>query len=204
MILLAPREIKVLTRDLIGDSQIQSKIQKVLDSNVHESLRHLYGTQKRSAQDPWDNKQRTKFENLTVRTHQSKAPTKAKVFQTNDRVFAKVKGYPAWPACVSGPDDAKGSRYKVYFYGTYQTFIVKKGAMWVFDESSKAKFGKQKRKGFSEAMDEIENRPEVLYLNVDSDVPFYKKPFHCDTCNRNFSSEKFLKLHNTFIHTNNK
>ena len=98
----------------------------------------------------------------------------------------------------------QSSLYKVNFYGTYKNFIVKKGDMWGFDESTKAKFGKQKRKGFSEAIDEIENRPEVLYLNVDSDVPFDKKPFHCDTCNRNFSSGKFLKLHNTFIHTNNK
>ena len=66
--------------------------------------------------------------------------------------------------------------------------------MWNYDESTKAKFGKQKRKGFLEAIDEIENRPEVLYLNVNSNVPFEKKPFHCD---RNFSSEEFLKLHNT-------
>ena len=36
-------------------------------------------------------------------------------FQTNDRIFAKVKGYPAWPACVTGPNDAKGTRYKVCY-----------------------------------------------------------------------------------------
>jgi len=94
--------------------------------------------------------------------------SKAKVFQTNDRIFAKVKGYPAWPACVTGPNDAKGSRYKVYFYGTYETAIVKKEDMWFFDDSTKAKFGKQKRKGFSEAIDEIENRPEVGYLTEES------------------------------------
>ena len=220
VILLAPPEFKTLTRNLIGDTQIQSKIQKVLDRNVHESLRHLYGTQERSAQDRPEIQQRTKFEHLTVRTQQSKPPSnkdfqafrvgqkslpsKAKVFQTNDRVFAKVKGYPAWPACVSGPNDPKGSHYKVYFYGTYQTFIVKKEDMWGFDESTKAKFGKQKRKGFSEALDEIENRPDVLYLNVDSDVSFDKKPFHCDTCNRNFSSENLLKLHNNYIHKDDK
>ena len=199
-----PTEIKILTRALIGDSQIQSKIQKVPDSNVNESLRYLHGTQKRSAQDPSDFQKRTKFDHLTVRTHQSKPPCKAKVFQANDRVFAKVKGYPEWPACVSGPIDVKGSRYKVYFYGTYQTDVVKKEDMWVFDESTKAKFGKQNCKGFSEAIDEIENRPEVLYLNVDSDVPFYKKPFPCDGCCRNFSSEKILKLHCTYMHKINK
>ena len=94
--------------------------------------------------------------------------SKAKVFQTNDRIFAKVKGYPAWPACVTGPNDPKGARYKVYFYGTYETAIVKKEDMWFFDDSTKAKFGKQKRKGFSEAIDEIENRPEVGYLTEEA------------------------------------
>ena len=60
---------------------------------------------------------------------------KAKVFLTNDRVFARVKGYPAWPACVIGP---KGyALYKVFFYGTYQVAIVKKENLWVFDESNK-------------------------------------------------------------------
>jgi len=86
------------------------------------------------------------------------------VFQTNDRIFAKVKGYPAWPACVTGPTDAKGTRYKVYFYGTYETAVVKREEMWNFNEKTKEKFGKQKRKGFAEAIDEIENRPEVGYL----------------------------------------
>lgn len=86
------------------------------------------------------------------------------MFQTNDRIFAKVKGYPAWPACVTGPTDAKGTRYKVYFYGTYETAVVKREEMWNFNEKTKEKFGKQKRKGFAEAIDEIENRPEVGYL----------------------------------------
>jgi len=86
------------------------------------------------------------------------------LFQTNDRIFAKVKGYPAWPACVTGPNDAKGTRYKVYFYGTYETAVVKREEMWFFNEKTKEKFGKQKRKGFAEAIDEIENRPEVGYL----------------------------------------
>merc|ERR1719219_3044755 len=56
------------------------------------------------------------------------------------------------------------TRYKVYFYGTYETAVVKREEMWFFNEKTKEKFGKQKRKGFAEAIDEIENRPEVGYL----------------------------------------
>merc|ERR1712193_359590 len=53
---------------------------------------------------------------------------------------------------------------EVYFYGTYETAVVKREEMWNFNEKTKEKFGKQKRKGFAEAIDEIENRPEVGYL----------------------------------------
>ena len=89
-------------------------------------------------------------------------------FKTNDRIFAKVKGYPAWPACVFGTNDVKGSRFKVYFYGTHETAIVKKEDMCFFEETTKVKFFKQKlgwlKKGFIEAIDEIENRPEIGYF----------------------------------------
>ena len=88
-------------------------------------------------------------------------------FKTNDRIFAKVKGYPAWPACVFGTNDVKGSRFKVYFYGTHETAIVKKEDMCFFEETTKVKFFKQKlgwlKKGFVEAIEEIENRPEIGY-----------------------------------------
>ena len=88
-------------------------------------------------------------------------------FKTNDRIFAKVKGYPAWPACVFGTHDVRGSRFKVYFYGTHETAIVKKEDMCFFEETTKVKFFKQKlgwlKKGFVEAIEEIENRPEIGY-----------------------------------------
>ena len=88
------------------------------------------------------------------------------VYETNERVFAKVKGFPHWPACVTCPNDAKGIRYKVFFYGTYETALVKTEDMQRYNDTTKEKFGKQKRKGFADAMDEIENRPEVGYLTL--------------------------------------
>lgn len=89
-------------------------------------------------------------------------PKKGKTvtYQPNDLVFAKVKGYPCWPACVSGPKDERGTRYEVFFYGTYETAVVKKEEMWPFTPETKNRFGKSKAKGFAEALDEIENRPE--------------------------------------------
>ena len=61
--------------------------------------------------------------------------------------FAKVKGYPAWPARVSQPTDAKGLKYNVFFYGTYETAVVPRDSIWIYNQATKEKHGKQKRKG---------------------------------------------------------
>ena len=86
-----------------------------------------------------------------------------KKFKTNDRIFAKVKNCPVWPACVI--KIIQGARYEVYFYGKHVseavTAIVNEEDMWHFDGSTKAKFGNNDCQGFSEAINEIENRPQV-------------------------------------------
>ena len=87
--------------------------------------------------------------------------TAPKVFASGDLVFAKVRGYPAWPARVTSPADKNGTKFHVFFYGTYETAICKKEELWIYDASTRAKFGRQKRKMFPEALDEIENRPEI-------------------------------------------
>ena len=68
-------------------------------------------------------------------------------FKDGDLVFAKVKGYPAWPARVSQPVDEKGLKYHVFFYGTYETAVVPKDGRWIYNQDTKEKYGKQKRKG---------------------------------------------------------
>ena len=68
-------------------------------------------------------------------------------FKSGDLVFAKVKGYPAWPARVTNPVDEKGLKYHVFFYGTYETAVVPKDGIWIYNQATKEKYGKQKRKG---------------------------------------------------------
>jgi hypothetical protein len=46
----------------------------------------------------------------------------AKSFSEGDLVFAKVRGYPPWPARVTS---GSGQRYHVFFFGTYETAICK-------------------------------------------------------------------------------
>lgn len=94
--------------------------------------------------------------------------TPAKTFVEGDLVFAKVRGYPAWPARVTCPADKNSTKFHVFFYGTYETAVCKKEELWLFDDESKAKFSKQKRKGFPEALHEIENTPEIAAPNPNS------------------------------------
>ena len=88
-----------------------------------------------------------------------------KVFAKDDLIFAKVKGYPAWPARVQ---EVNKNRYRVLFFGTYETANLKPEEMWPYNEDTKARYGKpQKKKGFTEAMNEIENNP---YLRTRDEI----------------------------------
>lgn len=82
-----------------------------------------------------------------------------KVFNINDKVFAKIRGYPAWPAIISGvkSDTPSRMRYNVYFYGTGERAECKPDELFPYEEN-KSKLGKpSKRKYFAEALLQIED-----------------------------------------------
>ncbi|PSN51491.1 hypothetical protein C0J52_00737 [Blattella germanica] len=82
----------------------------------------------------------------------------AKKFAPGDKVFAKVRGYPPWPARVVGLADATVNKvkYHVSFYGTGETAVCKVEDLFAYLEN-KEKYGKPlKRKGFNEALAEVE------------------------------------------------
>lgn len=84
-----------------------------------------------------------------------------KSFEAGDLVFAKVRGYPPWPARVINPTAKSGSKYQVFFFGTYETAVCKKEDMWLYSADTKERYGKQKRKGFAEGLAELEHNPEI-------------------------------------------
>lgn len=82
----------------------------------------------------------------------------ATTFQSGQKVFAKVRGYPPWPAkvldCI---DDTTGrQKYRVYFYGTRETATCKLEELYDYVEH-RERYGKPiKKKSFTEAIREIE------------------------------------------------
>lgn len=90
-------------------------------------------------------------------------------FTLGDLVFAKVKGYPPWPArIVSIPSK---DRYKTYFYGTYETATLKNEDIWIYTAENKEKFASKnmKRKGYPEGLEQLENNPELA--GIEDDAP---------------------------------
>lgn len=95
---------------------------------------------------------------------------KKDVFKPGDPVFAKVKGYPHWPARVENfepdPSGKALKKYPVLFYGTYETATLKPDDIFPYEENVE-KFGKaQKRKGFNEGLWQIVHNP-----NFDPNIP---------------------------------
>lgn len=79
-----------------------------------------------------------------------------KMFNIGDLVFAKVKGYPAWPAKITKYHNKK---YNVYFYGTGETANIKIEDLFIYADN-KEKFANpknMKRAKFSDAIDQIES-----------------------------------------------
>ena len=76
-------------------------------------------------------------------------------------MFAKVKGYPAWPARINS--QINSAKFRVFFYGTFEHADIKKAELWPYTQENRDKFGPPniKRKGYAEGLYQIENEPDL-------------------------------------------
>ncbi|CAK1548967.1 unnamed protein product [Leptosia nina] len=79
---------------------------------------------------------------------------KVREYKSGDFIFAKVKGYPAWPARVQRPN---GKKYFVYFYGTGETANLPPNMIFDYAENKdKFLYKAVKRRDFNDGVKQIE------------------------------------------------
>jgi len=78
-----------------------------------------------------------------------------KMFSVGEPCFAKVKGYPAWPAEVTSQT---GGKFEVFFFGTHEVARLTMKDLFKTTEANIAKFSHPKmkaRKWYKEGLDEM-------------------------------------------------
>ncbi|XP_052743112.1 PC4 and SFRS1-interacting protein [Bicyclus anynana] len=102
-----------------------------------------------------------------------KMSKKVREYKAGDFIFAKVKGYPAWPARVQRMN---GKKYFVYFYGTGETANLPPNMIFDYKENKDKFLTKTvKRRDFNDGVKQIEydfanNVPLEQVIGVPAEV----------------------------------
>nr|CAB3252167.1 hepatoma-derived growth factor-related protein 2-like [Phallusia mammillata] len=95
-------------------------------------------------------------------------------YNAGDLIFAKMKGYPHWPARIDDlPEGAvkpPSKKYPIFFFGTHETGFLAATEIYPYEEYKK-KFGQPRQRPFYNAgLWEIENDPTVMFRGRGSNL----------------------------------
>nr|XP_002126354.1 hepatoma-derived growth factor-related protein 2-like [Ciona intestinalis] len=95
-------------------------------------------------------------------------------YNAGDLIFAKMKGYPHWPARIDDlPEGAvkpPARKYPIFFFGTHETGFLAAHEVYPY-EDYKEKYGHPRpRPFFNDGLWEIENDPTVMFRGRGSAV----------------------------------
>lgn len=89
-------------------------------------------------------------------------------FSPGDLIWAKMRGYPHWPARIDLPAEGEKippKKFAIFFFGTHETAVMQAKDLFPY-EKNKEKFLKnsnRSRRGFKEALVEILENPKVKW-----------------------------------------
>ncbi|KAG8323613.1 PC4 and SFRS1-interacting protein [Homalodisca vitripennis] len=100
-----------------------------------------------------------------------------KSFSPGDMVFAKIRGYPHWPAIVNSIDsNGKTTKYNIKYFGTSESGLVKDtnicSYLENFETYGQKKTDNFKNKAFNQAMDEAKTNMALIIQNRDGQQVF--------------------------------
>ncbi|MFH4973967.1 hypothetical protein AB6A40_000676 [Gnathostoma spinigerum] len=122
-------------------------------------------------------------------------------FKSGDLVWAKMKGFPPWPAKImqssSQLTDMPAGRYSVMFFGTHETAIMKSCDLFNYLECRSQFEVSRKAKGFNKGIEEIRNEAALLEVNamnnlLESSMRLSPIPTRKRRSTSKFSKEDFL------------
>lgn len=87
-----------------------------------------------------------------------------RTFKKGDLIFAKMKGYPYWPARIetTAKELIAKKKYNILFYGTHDTSVLKVDQLIPYNEETRQTHGQKRRMStFNDALWEIESDPKM-------------------------------------------
>ncbi|XP_046688634.1 uncharacterized protein LOC124374474 [Homalodisca vitripennis] len=119
-------------------------------------------------------------------------------FKTDDLIFAKVRGFPFWPARITAIDKGNKNiiKFKVIFFATNEIAVVNKTDICHYNESNELKHSlesvaKKHKDNYKIALDEIK-KEFLLQTSISPQLNYQKTPLRKQKINTRY--EKKLTL----------